>query len=112
MRAALLAKAGDWAGSLQALQQAAATLIPQQGDLTEPQQDLLLRQATAAVQAGNVAAIRDLRRFDARMKPPRADLFRMLTADAVESPADLPRAARELAMARALPARLDALKLP
>ena len=53
MRAALLAKAGDWQGSLQALQKLAAKSVPDTGDLTEQQQDIIMRQATAAVQAND-----------------------------------------------------------
>ena len=111
-RAALLAKAGDWRGSLHALHLLAARSIPEQGALTEPQQDILLREATAAVQAGDAEALAQLRRLDGRIAAPRADLFRILTSRAVESPEDLPRSARELAMSRSLPQQLSALKLP
>lgn len=111
MRAMFLAKAGDWPASLQALQKVVAKLIPDTGDLTEQQQDIIMREATAAVQANDVQAVRDLKRFEERIKPPRSDVFRLLTANAVESPDDLPRAARELAMTRTLPDRLNALKV-
>lgn len=111
LRGALFAKAGDWRRSLQALDLLAAKIIPEKGELTEEQQDVVLRQATAAVQAGDVDALRKLKRLGARITAPRADLFRLLTATPVDSPEDLPRAARELAMSRSLPDRLDALKL-
>jgi hypothetical protein len=110
LRAALLAKAGNWRGSLQALDLLAATTVPEKGVLTEEQQDVILRQATAAVQAGDLEALRKLKRLEARIAAPRADLFRLLTATSIDSPEDLPRAARELAMSRSLPDRLDALK--
>ena len=111
VRAGLLAKAGDWDASFRAMHKVVAARVPETGDLTEQQQDLVLREATSAVQAGNGPAVRELQRYESRIKPPRADVFRLLTAKAVESPDDLPRAARELAMSRALPERLNALKL-
>ncbi len=52
-----------------------------------------------------------MKRYDGRLTAPRTDLFRILTATAVQSPEDLPRAAKELAMSRTLPDRLSALKL-
>jgi hypothetical protein len=84
--------------------------VPETGQLSEKQQDLLLREATAAVQAGNGEALKRLAKSDRRIMLPRADLFRVLTATEVRSPEDLPRAARELAMSKALPDRLNALK--
>ncbi len=110
MRAAFLAKAGDWSTSLQVLQKLVASAVPDTGDLSERQQDIVMREATAAVQSGNGQVVRDLKRFETRMTPPRSDVFKLLTANAVESPDDLPRAARELAMSRTLPERLNALK--
>jgi len=110
-RAALLAKAGDWRGSLRALQSLAAKTVPDQGALNDRQQDVVLRQATAAVQAGDADALSKLKRYDPRLTTPRTDLFRLLTASAVQGPEDLPRAAKELALSRALPNRLSALKL-
>ena len=111
MRAGFLAKVGDWPGSLRALQNVAMKLVPEKGDLAEPQQDIIMREATAAVQAGDATAVRELKRYESRITPPRLDVFRLLTANAVESPDDLPRAARELAMSRALPERLNALRV-
>ncbi|GAC1343976.1 MAG: hypothetical protein NVSMB18_20750 [Acetobacteraceae bacterium] len=109
LRASLLAKAQDWRGSLEALRAVAAQTIPSTGELSSVQQDLMLRQATAAVQAGNPAVLNELRAIEARMTPPRADLFRVLTAPSLRSTEDLPRSARELAMNRSFPERLDAL---
>ena len=111
LRADLYARAGDWPQSLQTLAGIAARTVPETGELDEPQQALILREATAAVQASDTEALQRLARYAGRIKAPRADLFRVLTATAVRSPEDLPRAARELAMSRALPDRLDALKL-
>ena len=111
MRANFYARAGDWQRSVDTLESIVTTSVPDAGDLDEKQQDLVLREATAAVQAGDGEALRRLKRFDRRITAPRADLFRVLTANAVKSPEDLPRAARELAMSRSLPDRLNALKL-
>ena len=111
LRATLLAKAGNWQGSLKALESIAAKSVPEQGPLSDKQQDLVLRQATAAVQAGDTAALVKLRRYEPMMMVPRADLFRVLTASAVQSAEDLPRSARELAVSKRIPERLSALKL-
>ncbi len=109
-RAALLAKTGDWPGSLAALEALTTTTIAENGALTDQQQNVLLKQATAAVQAGDPDAIKRVKRYEARITPPRADLFHVLTASSVDSSQDLPRAGRELAMSRSLPDRLNALK--
>ena len=111
VRAGLLAKAGDWRGSLAALKLAVAKSVPASGDLNDTQQNLVLREATAAVHATDPEALKQLKAYDSRLKGPRGDLFRILTATAVESPDDLPRAAQELAMSKAVPERLNALKL-
>ncbi len=109
LRALLLARSADWRGSLLALNDLAAKIISAEGDLSEDQQDIVLRQATAAAQAGDIDALRGLRRLHTRMKAPRLDLFRALTAQPVQTPADLPRAGRELALARAVSDRLQTL---
>ncbi len=109
LRADYYARAGDWQRSLETLDTMAAAL-PDTGALTDKQQDLLLREATAAVQAGNGTALKRLAKFDGRLTPPRTDLFRVLTATDVKGPEDLPRAARELTIAKTFPERLNALK--
>ncbi|MBC7801619.1 MAG: hypothetical protein H7Z10_13440, partial [Gemmatimonadaceae bacterium] len=104
LRATLLHAAGDWTGAVAALSDLAAKALPPEGLLTEPMQDIVLRQATSAVQANDVALLADLRRRHAtRLSGTRAELFRLLTADQLRSPADLPRAASELALARLVP---------
>ena len=109
MRATFYARAGDWQRSLETLEGMVTTRVPETGDLDDKQQDLVLREATAAVQAGDAETLKRLKRYERRITLPRADLFRVLTATAVKSPEDLPRAARELAMSRSLPDRLNAL---
>ena len=106
-RATLMARAGDWPGSLTALSQMVERAVPASGSLTPEQQALLLRQASAAVQAGDHAALRDLhRRYADRMVAPNAAPYRLLTALPVMQSSDLPRAGQEIALARALPAAL------
>ena len=110
LRATLLSQASDWPGSLAALSDFAAKTVPADGALTDGMQDTVLRQATAAARAHDAAALTELaRRYGARLAGPRADLFRVLTAAPLQSPSDLPRAAAELALARALPNRLQGL---
>ena len=72
----------------------------------------MLRLATAAARAGDDVALASLREHDtARMgSGPVAELFRLLTADQVRSVADLKRAGREAALARALSGDLKALQ--
>jgi hypothetical protein len=110
LRATLLSQASDWPGSLAALSDLAAKTVPADGPLSDGMQDTVLRQATSAAQAHDAALLADLsRRYGPRLAGPRADLFRVLTAAPLQSPADLPRAAAELALARVLPDRLHGL---
>ena len=110
LRATYYGKAGDWQRSLETLDGIVAATVPESGGLTDPQQDLVLRQATAAVQAGDTDALKRLAKFDRRLTPPRVDLFRVLIATPVRSPEDLPRSARELALSKTLPDRLTAMR--
>jgi len=110
LRATLLSQVSDWPGSLAALSDLAAKIIPADGPLSDSMQDVVLRQATSAVRAHDAATLAELsRRHGTRLAGPRADLFRVLTAVPVQSPTDLPRTAVELALARQLPDRLHEL---
>ena len=109
LRATLFAAAGDWRGSLSALSDLAAKRVPAAGPLDAAAQDVLLRQAAAASQAPDPAALRALERFAPRMTGERAGLFRVLTAPPLAAASDLPRAARELTLARGLPQQLNAI---
>ena len=111
LRASLKAAAGDWAGSLVALDALAAKRVPAEGALNDAAQDVLVRQADAAVRARDAAALRTLRLSAARLSGTRADVFRLLTAQALGNPADLVRARTELAEAQQLPKRLQAAGL-
>jgi hypothetical protein len=69
---------------------------------------VLLRLASAAAQAGDEAMLGQLRDHDLPRMPAGklADMFRLLTERPVEGVSDLPRAAREATLARAMPAAL------
>ena len=108
MRAKLLADAHDWHGA-EVVLAGLASANPAAGPLTDAQQDLLLRLAGAAAQAGDGAQLARLRGEAARVGGPRGDMFRLLVAAPVQGPADLPRAAGETLLARAIPAGLQAM---
>jgi hypothetical protein len=110
LRATLLSQAADWNGSLAALSDLAAKVIPADGPLSDAMQDIVLRQATSATQANDRALLADLwRRYGARLAGGRVDLLHLLAAEPLRSPSDLPRTATELALARLLPARLQTI---
>ena len=100
LRATLLAKAGDWHGSLAALTDLAARQVPQSGPLNDAAQDILMRQASAAAQAGEAGTLGTLAAFAERLAPPRRELFRVLTQAPVSVPGDLQRARQDLLAAR------------
>ena len=106
-RARILARNGDWNGSLAALSDLSARRVPREGKLEEEAQAILLRQADAASQAHDAGMLRSLAASGARIDGTRADVFRLLTAPPLDSATDLPRASRELAAARMLPQRLQ-----
>jgi hypothetical protein len=101
LRGQLLEQAKDWKGAAAALRRYADLTLPAEGTLTEPQAATLLRLATAASQAGDDGVLAQLRNHDLARLPagPAADMLRLLTATAVQSPEDLPRARREAVMA-------------
>lgn len=110
MRASLLETSRDWPGALAALRLLAAQQIPPAGTLSDAQQELVLREASAALQAGDQNALAALRTVDeGRIAGPRSALFRLLTAPPVEMPADLPRAARDISLAKQIPSGLQAM---
>jgi hypothetical protein len=106
-RAALLEKAGDWAGA------AAAIDGFRQGDgfghlADQAQRELILHLARDEGEAGDMAALRRLRGQEGGRfaSGPGADLFAVLTAEPVQAVSDLPRAGNELATMRVLPGDL------
>ena len=106
LRATLLAGAGDWQGSLAALTDLAARLPPT-GPLSDAAQDILMRQASAAVQCGDAAALHTLAQSTERLASPRRELFRVLTQAQVSVPDDLKRAGQDLLAARVVAQRMQ-----
>ncbi|MCW3475108.1 hypothetical protein [Limobrevibacterium gyesilva] len=111
LRADLLEAAKDWPAALAALRELAARTVPPEGPLNEAQARTLLRLAAAAAQTGDEATLARLREHDTARLPDDklAEMFRLLTAGPVQGVADLPRAAQETKLARALPAALKTL---
>jgi hypothetical protein len=108
VQARLLEDRKDWRGAEAALATLARASLPATGRLTVTQQDLLLRLASAASEAGDIAALQQMQsergsRMDAG---PRSALFQALVQQPVRSLTDLPRSGREADAARAVPAAL------
>lgn len=114
LRASLLEGAKDWPGALAALRDLASKRVPLTGMLAPDQQEIVLREASAALQAGDQQALAALRDADGvRMSAgPRAALFQLLTGRPVQVAADLPRGARTVSLAREMPQQLQALAAP
>ena len=107
LRANLLAATGDWQGSLAALTDLAARQVPLAGPLDDTAQDILMRQASAAVQGGDAGALRTLAQLTERLASPRRELFRVLTQAQVSLPSDLKRAGQDLSAARVVAQRIQ-----
>jgi hypothetical protein len=110
-RATILERAKDWPGAEHALADYVGKTVPPTGALDQAQQRAVVRYATAAAQAGDDATLGALRASVGPRMPagPFGDMFRLLTAEPVMVPGDLPRASREVTLAHALPKALDAL---
>jgi len=113
-RATILEQAKDWPGAEHALTDYVGKTLPPTGALDQEQQQVLVRYATAAAQAGDETTLALLRAGSGPRMPNGAfgDMFRLLTAAPVQASADLPRAVRETVLAHDLPKALDALKPP
>ena len=110
LRANLLTQASDWRGALAALSALAAKIVPAEGPLSDAAQDVVLRQASAAVQCNDVGVLTDLReRAVPRMDDRRGGLLRLLTAPPITGSIDIARARQELALSRTVPGRLQGL---
>jgi hypothetical protein len=108
LQAGLMEKARDWPHAEAALLMLAKAQVPESGALSDTAQDVVLRLASAASQAGDAATLHALQLGSARqLSPgPRAALFQMLVTQPVQGIADLPRSGREAEAARSLPAAL------
>jgi hypothetical protein len=104
-RAALYEAGKDWPGATAALTRYAAATVPAEGPLEAAPARTLLRLAAAAAQAGDEAVLARIRAEDLARMPQgdMAQLFDVLTEPPVRDAADLPRAARETTLARAIP---------
>ena len=99
LRATMLADAGDWSGARAALNDLLAKTPAAEAS------PVVLRLATATARLNDPNDRRRLReQWSGKLPPGKdADLFRLLTAEPVRNPSDLPRAAGEIALARSLP---------
>jgi hypothetical protein len=109
LRASLLGQEGDWKGSLNALNALADKTLPSEGPLPDSAQAVVIREATAAVQADDAAQLLRLGELLPRMSGPSLDMLRMLTGPAITSTRELPRAASELKLARSIPGQIQAV---
>jgi len=108
-RALMLSKAGRWPGAMSALSDLSSRIVPAEGKISDAAQDVLIRQAHAAVQMHDQDQLRALRRFTPRIEGPRSEIFRLLTAAPLDTAQDLARSKRELLAAQTLPQRLQTI---
>ena len=103
--------AKDWPNAVQAWNHALERTLAADGVLNVAQATLLVRQASAATQAGDDATLARLRTlFAARMPPGKlADTFNLLTDRPVQTQADLPLVTREMGLVAAVPGALAAM---
>ena len=113
-RATVYEQAGNWSAAEEALMLVVGAAIPATGALTDSQRQLVLRLATATQRSGDRNGLTALRTtLDSRLgSGPLADTIRLLTAEPVQGATDLPRAEREMELARGIPAALAAFKAP
>jgi hypothetical protein len=106
LQAQLLEKRKDWPRAEGVLQRLVRASLPATGPLSDSQQDLVLRLASAASEAGDMALLQQMQGGDGpRLSAgPRAELFQALSTRPIQALADLPRSAREAVAARAVPA--------
>lgn len=111
-RAQILENVKDWPAAEQAWADAVALTVPPDGMLTEPQGRTVLRLATATARARDDAGLAALRqKYQPRIGPgPLGDMFHLLTAEPVQTTADIARSGKETSLAAALSANLAALK--
>ncbi len=111
--AEFLAARQDWPGAAAALLGHLDTILPEaEAPLDDPARRLLARAAALLALAGDEAGMAALRaRVAARMRGGAfEEAFALLSAARLGGTEDLPRARRELELARGLPARLDVLR--
>jgi hypothetical protein len=111
IRATIFETAKDWPAATHALLRYVDQTIPRDGPLQGPSAKIVLRLASSAAQAGDETTLASLRgRFAGRMDSDgEAHLFEVLTQPPVRDAGELPRAGRETALARTIPAELGRL---
>ena len=102
LRADVLERGARWPEATRVLAAVAARAMPASGPLNASATAAVLRWASAAARASDEATLQGLRETVLARVPTgaSADLLRVLTAAPVREIADLPRAAREAALAR------------
>ncbi len=97
--------ARNWPEAITAIRRLVSRDVPSGGPITIAQSEVLLRFASAASVSGDTAALAELRGRDLSALPAGRALeqLRIILARPVTSVSDLPRAAREMAMARTVP---------
>ncbi len=113
--AEFLASRQDWTAAAAVLRQhLASALPPPPALLEEPQRRVVARTAAMLALAGDEAGLAALREAEAGRMSDGAfsEAFTLLTAGRMAGTADLPRLRRELELARLLPGRLEALRMP
>lgn len=102
--------AQNWPEAVSAMRRVVARDVPANGPTTIAQSETLLRFASAASLAGDLAVITELRGRDLSSLPSgrASDLLKLMLARPISAASDLPRAAREMAMARPAPQGLPA----
>jgi hypothetical protein len=110
-RADLLESAQDWEAATIALAALAARRVPAQGPLEAGQSRLMLRLASAADRAGDVARIAQLRAAVTGRLPDAktAQMFDLLTAAPLTGIGDLARAGQDARFARVIPSAVKSL---
>ena len=111
VHAELMEAAGDWKAATGLLDEIVTRAVPITGVFTRDQAVLVLRLASAAARAGDAARNAALRSW-AQARFPAGEMagtFDLLTASPLGGVADLPRAAKEAKLARAVPGALAAM---
>jgi hypothetical protein len=110
-RAQILEAASNWAGAEQAWSDCVAANLPDGGMLDEPQTRMVLHLATVTARGGDTEGLAALRRmYSSRIGAGTlGDMFRLLTAEPISSPADIVRSKQEVSLAASLSAGLRAL---
>jgi predicted negative regulator of RcsB-dependent stress response len=103
--------ARNWPEVVSAMRRVVSRDVPVSGPITIAHSEALLRLASAASMAGDEETMVDLRGRDLSLLPVgRAlDLLKIMLTRPVANALDLPRAAREMAMARSVPGNLPSL---